>query len=134
MAITFSEMQPCLEGAGPCCSVFSLVSRRCVDSVLLSLMFLGTTEHACSREGCEGRMMRVNYTQVEMPGVISTVVPSITPGFQSLLMDSSLSVLNCPKLSFLPASTHSDNRILLQQALLLLKEGRPRPRKMVLLI
>lgn len=119
MAITFSEMQPCLEGAGPCCSVFSLVSRRCVDSVLLSLMFLGTTEHACSREGCEGRMMRVNYTQVEMPGVISTVVPSITPGFQSLLMDSSLSLCSqCPckhrKFSWHSSASHAftERRIL----------------------
>jgi hypothetical protein len=40
----------------------------------------------------------------------------------------------CPELSFSPARTHSDNRILLQQALLLLKEGRPSPQKMVLLI
>jgi hypothetical protein len=43
-------------------------------------------------------------------------------------------LLICPELSFSQARTHSDNRILLRQALLLLKEGRPRPRKMVLLI
>jgi hypothetical protein len=42
--------------------------------------------------------------------------------------------VECPELSFSPARTHSDNRILLQQALLLLKEGKPRPQKMVLLI
>jgi hypothetical protein len=35
----------------------------------------------------------------------------------------------CPELSFSPARTHSNNRILLQQALLLLKEGRPQPRE-----
>jgi hypothetical protein len=48
--------------------------------------------------------------------------------------DSILFFFNCPELSFSQARTHSDNRILLRQALLLLKEGRPRPRKMVLLI
>lgn len=68
---------------------------RCVDSVLLSLMFLGTPERACSREEREGGNDGGDlHTGRDAWGHWHSGPTTYSRCLQSLLMDSCLSVLN----------------------------------------